>query len=54
MLNMINRSWAEIDLNQIRENYRIYKEQLPEGMKVMAVVKAEAVPRMTLQKKPAR
>lgn len=39
---MVNRSWVEIDLNRIRNNYRIYKEQLPEGMKVMAVVKADA------------
>lgn len=39
---MINRSWVEIDLNQIRENYRIYKSQLPKDMNVMAVVKADA------------
>ena len=39
---MIKRSWTEINLNQILINYRIYKEQLPEGQKVMAVVKADA------------
>lgn len=39
---MINRSWVEIDLNQIRENYRIYKAQLPRDKKIMAVVKADA------------
>lgn len=39
---MINRSWTEIDLDQIKENYRIYKSQLPEDKKIMAVVKADA------------
>lgn len=39
---MINRSWVEIDLKKIRENYRIYKSQLPKDKKIMAVVKADA------------
>ncbi|MBO7421750.1 MAG: alanine racemase [Spirochaetaceae bacterium] len=36
------RCWTEIDLSQIIENYRIYKNHLPEKTKVMAVVKADA------------
>ena len=39
---MLRRSWVEIDLNQIKKNYQIYKAQLPENTKVMAVVKADA------------
>ena len=34
------RSWVEIDLNRIRENYRIYKGDL--STEIMAVVKADA------------
>ena len=36
------RCWAEIDLSQIIENYKIYKNHLPAKTKVMAVVKADA------------
>ena len=36
------RSRVEIDLNQICENYRLYRAALPAGQKVMAVVKANA------------
>lgn len=39
---MINRSWVEIDLSQIKENYRIYRKQLPQDKKIMGVVKADA------------
>lgn len=39
---MLRRSWVEIDLNQIKKNYQIYKALLPENIKVMAVVKADA------------
>lgn len=39
---MINRSWTEIDLNQIKQNYLLYKSALPKGTQVMAVVKADA------------
>ena len=38
----LRRSWAEIDLSQLCENYRIYKESVPVGMSVMGVVKADA------------
>ena len=36
------RSWVEIDLNQIVENCNIYKEHLPNGAQIIAVVKADA------------
>ena len=42
MLITDKRCWAEINLSQIIENYRIYKKQLPAKTKVMAVVKADA------------
>lgn len=42
MLITDRRCWSEINLSQINENYRIYKEHLPSETKVMAVVKADA------------
>lgn len=36
------RSWVEIDVAQLRKNYRIYKNLLPEGTSIMAVIKADA------------
>ncbi|MBP5601213.1 MAG: alanine racemase, partial [Treponema sp.] len=42
MLITDKRCWVEINLSQILENYRIYKNQLPDNTKVMAVVKADA------------
>ena len=36
------RSWVEIDLEQIKNNYRIYKESLCKGAQIIAVVKADA------------
>ena len=36
------RSWTEIDLNHLAENYRIYKGTLPQDTEIMAVVKADA------------
>ena len=42
MLITDKRCWAEINLSQIIENYKIYKNQLPDNTKVMAVVKADA------------
>ncbi len=42
MLITDKRCWVEINLSQILENYRIYKNQLPSKTKVMAVVKADA------------
>ena len=43
MINMnMRRSWVEISLDTIAQNYQIYKSQLAPQMKVMAVVKADA------------
>lgn len=36
------RSWVEVDVAQLRKNYRIYKNLLPEGTSIMAVIKADA------------
>lgn len=36
------RSWVEIDLVQIKNNYEIYKSMLPENTDVMLVTKADA------------
>lgn len=36
------RSWVEIDLDQLKKNYEIYKSLQPEGREIMAVVKADA------------
>ncbi len=36
------RSWVEINLDQLRQNYNIYKDQLPADTKIMAVIKADA------------
>lgn len=36
------RSWVEIDVAQLRKNYRIYNNLLPEGTSIMAVIKADA------------
>lgn len=36
------RCWVEINLNTIKENYRIYSNQLKPGQKIMAVIKADA------------
>ena len=36
------RSWVEIDLNQLKQNYEIYKSLQPADREIMAVVKADA------------
>lgn len=36
------RSWVEINLHQLKQNYEIYKALQPEGREIMAVVKADA------------
>lgn len=36
------RSWVEVDLSQIRKNYRIYKTLLPKESNIIAVIKADA------------
>ncbi len=39
---MMRRSWTEIDLEQLRKNYYIYRSHLPSDTEIMAVVKADA------------
>lgn len=36
------RSWVEVNLDQIKKNYNICKQQLPENTEIMAVIKADA------------
>ena len=38
----LRRCWVEIDLGKITDNYRICMEQLPDGCRAIAVVKADA------------
>lgn len=43
LVNQIEkRSWIEVDINQIRNNYRKYVNSLDRDVKVMAVIKADA------------
>lgn len=39
---MKNRTWAEIDLGTAARNFHAIKAQIPPGVKIMAVVKADA------------
>lgn len=39
---MEQRSWIEVDLDQIKQNYLCYKASLPQGVQIMAVIKADA------------
>ena len=39
---MERRSWIEIDLDQIKQNYFIYKNSLKSDAEIMAVIKADA------------
>lgn len=39
---MYKRSWVEIDLEAIKNNYRIYRNLIPKTTEIMAVVKADA------------
>lgn len=43
LVNQIEkRSWIEIDLSQLKENYIIYKKHLKKNAEIMAVIKADA------------
>ena len=42
MSDFLKRTWAEIDLDAIRHNYRVIRDSLAPGSQVMAVVKADA------------
>lgn len=39
---MVKRSWVEVDLSVLKNNYAVYAAELGEGKEVMAVVKADA------------
>ena len=39
---MQNRSWVNINLKQIEENYKTYKSLIKQNQKIIAVVKANA------------
>ncbi len=39
---VLQRTWAEIDLDAVRDNYEYIRSQLHDGCRVMAVVKANA------------
>lgn len=41
-MDYLHRTWADIDLDHIKHNYREMKNRLSEGCRVMAVVKADA------------
>ncbi len=41
-MNYFKRTWAEIDLSAIAENYHTVRRQVGDGVKIMAVVKADA------------
>jgi len=42
MEQFIRRSWAEIDLDQLKENYRHIQTMIPAHTRIMAVLKADA------------
>lgn len=42
MKDIVKRSWVEISLNQIKRNYQIYRDNIPDNKQIMAVVKADA------------
>lgn len=42
MKHYLGRAWAEIDLDAIDSNYNVIKEIIPEGTKIMTVVKGNA------------
>ena len=39
---MEQRSWIEVDLDQIKQNYLSYKASLPQEVEIMAVIKADS------------
>ncbi len=41
-MKMLKRTWAEVDLDALRHNYRILTRNLPEGCRFLGVVKADA------------
>lgn len=41
-MKMLKRTWAEIDLDALRHNYKTLTRNLPEGCRFLGVVKADA------------
>jgi serine/alanine racemase len=39
---IMNRSWIELDFSALRNNIRLYQQYLPQGCKIMGVIKANA------------
>lgn len=42
MSKVLKRTWAEIDLEMIRHNYRLVREKVDSSVKIMCIVKADA------------
>ena len=42
MQSMLKRTWAEINLDNLRHNFKVIKDSVKNGAKIMAVVKADA------------
>ena len=42
MENLFNRTWAEVDIDNILHNVRVIKDTLTGNSKIIAVVKADA------------
>ena len=41
-MKLYKRTWAEIDLDNLKHNFEIYRAQIPENTEIMCVVKAFA------------
>lgn len=41
-MNLLKRTWAEVDLSHLRHNYETMSKNLPEGCRFLGVVKADA------------
>lgn len=41
-MKRLKRSWCEINLSRLVNNYNVYKQKLPQNIRIMAVVKADA------------
>jgi hypothetical protein len=40
---IMNRSWIELDFSALRNNIRLYQQYLPQGCKIMGVIKSECL-----------
>lgn len=41
-MNLLKRTWVEVDLDHLRHNYHVLRKDLPEGCRFLGVVKADA------------